>query len=172
MLALKHPQPQIQFLQQKIQELRSALFFSMTSSVLKMPTRIVTALKVDEWGQIWFFVQRPPQLIEAFDREFSAQLDFFKKGKDFFIKIIGRARIVYDPEEVTCLVDLPEEIKRKAMDQLVLIKVMILRADYYEHMISRTNWMRNLGDRLRKWMFKIKPGHISYRLGHDPVMTY
>ena len=108
-------------LQKKISELRSALFFSLGESVLRMPTTIVTALKVDDVGQIWFFVNRPMQNIQEFDREFPARLEFCRKGKSFYLKILGKACIVNDPEELHGLVDVSPEIKARAMGQLVLV---------------------------------------------------
>ena len=63
------PDSSIQFLQDKIEDLRSALFFSLSNAVLKMPTTIVTTLKVDDAGQIWFFVNRPAQFLHEFDKD-------------------------------------------------------------------------------------------------------
>ena len=79
------------FLQEKISDLRSALFFSLTNSVLKIPTTIVTALRVDEVGQVWFFVNRPMQNIQEFDREFPARLEFFKKRKTILPEDHGKS---------------------------------------------------------------------------------
>src|SRR5690606_41917161 len=83
----------LKFLQHKIMELRSALFFSMSDAVLKLPTTIITALKVDELGQVWFFVNKPTQNIQEFDREFPCRAEFFRKGIDGQVKISGRAKI-------------------------------------------------------------------------------
>jgi hypothetical protein len=129
----------LSFLQEKISDLRSALFFSLSNAVLKMPTTIVTALKVDDVGQIWFFVNRPMQNIQEFDREFPAQLDFFKKGKNFYLKILGKACIINDPEEVNGLVSLSEDVKAKAMNQLVLVKVKIQTVEYKDNTPSEVN---------------------------------
>ena len=84
----------LHLLQGKIQELRSALFYSLSNSVLKLPTSIVTALKVDGEGQVWFFVSRPRQQFSPAEQQFPARLEFYKKGKHSLVKIIGRASIV------------------------------------------------------------------------------
>jgi hypothetical protein len=94
---------------------------------------------VDDVGQIWFFVNRPMQNIQEFDREFPAQLDFFKKGKSFYLKILGKACIINDPEEVNGLVSLSEDVKAKAMNQLVLVKVKIQTVEYKDNTPSEVN---------------------------------
>src|SRR6478735_5802959 len=150
------PDSSIHFLQDKIEDLRSALFFSLSNAVLKMPTTIVTTLKVDEAGQIWFFVNRPAQYLHEFDKDFPARLDFFKKGKSFFLKINGKARIVDDPEEVNSLVSLPDEIRTKAMFQMVLVKLKIQHAEYFEkEPRERMNWLQLVKSQLKKCLFNV-----------------
>src|SRR5579872_6692679 len=118
------------FLQKKIQELKNALFFSQNSSLLRMATTIVTILKVDELGQLWFFVPRPQQALHEFDREFPVKLEFFRKGTGYYLHITGKAYIVNDPEEVNSL--LFEDLKKQISGNMVLIKVKMGRADYFE----------------------------------------
>ena len=150
----------VPFLQEKISNLRSALFFSLSNCVLKMPTTIVTALKVDEVGQVWFLVKRPMQNIQEFDKEFPARLEFFRKGKNFYLKIMGKACIVNDPEELNGLVSVSDDIKTKAMDQLVLVKVKIQSAEYMENNPPETNgWFQSIRSQFNRW------------LGHQPA-TY
>ncbi len=67
-------------MRQRISDIGSALFFSENNAVLKLLPTIVTALEVDELGQIWFFVNRPTQSLQEFDHEFPARLDFYRKG--------------------------------------------------------------------------------------------
>ena len=167
------PDSSIHFLQDKIEDLRSALFFSLSNAVLKMPTTIVTTLKVDEAGQIWFFVNRPTQYLHEFDKDFPARLDFFKKGKSFFLKINGKARIVDDPEEVNSLVSLPDEIRTQAMYQMVLVKLKIQHAEYFEkESTDRMNWIQLTRSYLKKWLFNQEPGYRPYSFIPDPAVLY
>jgi general stress protein 26 len=123
----------LSFIQHKIEELRNALFFSASESLLKIPTHIVNVLKVDELGQIWFAIPKPAQHIHEFDNSFAAKLDFFKKGKDFYLKILGKAFIVNDPEEINTIIYINDEIKDQARkNEIVLMKVKITHADYAE----------------------------------------
>ena len=136
-------QSDLQFLQEKIQDLKSALFFSQNTSLLRMATTIISILKVDDLGQVWFFVPKPRQALHEFDREFPVKLEFFRKGKRFFLHVSGKAFIVTDPEEIYSLVD--EDIRQQAAGHMVLIKVRMMKADYFESTIStrRAGWLRD-----------------------------
>jgi hypothetical protein len=122
----------LNFLREKINELRSALFFNTGNAVLKLPTCIITTIKVDEAGQIWFFVNRPEQYLHEFDKEFPARLDFFRKGKRFYLNITGKAYIVSDPEELNETISVTEDDKQRAMANQVLIKFKITGTQYSE----------------------------------------
>ena len=49
---------QISFLQERIEEIGSAIFYNESEAVLKLPTSIVSTVKVDDYGFVWFFVQK------------------------------------------------------------------------------------------------------------------
>src|SRR6476646_9292963 len=123
---------QLSFLQEKIREIGSALFFNLSESVLKLPTAIVTTLKVDDYGFVWFFVQKPMQNLKEFDTEFPVRLDFFRKGSGCCLQVNGKGWVVADPEEMNSFVTLPEDAKKVAMNEMVLVKVKIMRAEYFE----------------------------------------
>jgi general stress protein 26 len=150
------------FLREKIQELRNALFFSQNSSLLRMATTIVSILKVDELGQVWFFVPRPMQALQEFDREFPVRLEFFRKGKGFFLHITGKAYIVNDPEEINSL--LHEDLRQQVSPGMVLIKVKMGKADYFESATSaqHAGWWRDLRTQLHSWLFNTRPGYKPY----------
>ena len=152
------------FLREKIQELKSALFFSQNSSLLRMATTIVSILKVDELGQLWFFVPRPTQALHEFDREFPVKLEFFRKGKGFFLHISGKAYIVDDPEEVNGLVF--DDLKQQISSNMVLVKVKMGKADYFESTAGaqHSGWWRDLRTHLHSWLFNTRPGYKPYQL--------
>jgi len=118
------------FLREKVNDLKSALLFSENTSLLKIFTTIVHVLEVDERGQLWFFVPRPTQELREFDREFPARLEFFRKGKLFYLHITGRAYIITDPVVVNAVVH--EHVLENVQDKMVLIKVRISKACYYD----------------------------------------
>jgi general stress protein 26 len=143
---------QLSFLQEKIREIGSALFFNLSESVLKLPTSIVSTLKVDDYGFVWFFVQKPQQSLKEFENEFPVRLDFFRKGSGCFLQVNGKGWVVTDPEELNTFVTLPEDAKRLAMNEMVLVKVKIMRAEYYETRTSvHHSWWQNAVNTVTAW---------------------
>ncbi len=162
-------QSDMHFLQEKIQDLKNALFFSQNTSLLRMATTIISVLKVDELGQMWFFVPKPQQALQEFDREFPVRLEFFRKGKQFFLHVAGKAFIVTDPEEINSLVH--DDIRELAGDHMVLIKVRMMKADYFESPdhSHQMGWWRDLRNQVYSWMFNTRPGYKPYYLADAPM---
>ena len=152
------------FLQEKIQELRSALFFNSSNAVLKLPTCIITTLKVDEAGQVWFFVNRPEQYLHEFDKEFPARLDFFRKGKLFYLQITGKAFIVTASEELEEAVHVPDAIRPEG-NQGILIKFKMMHAELYDRTIPTNNTaLQKMRSSFAKWLSREKPVTRAFRL--------
>jgi general stress protein 26 len=155
---------QLSFLQERIKEIGSAIFYNQSESVLKLPTSIVTSLIVDDYGFVWFCVQKPSQHLNEFEQEFPAKLDFYKKGKGYFLQVEGKAFVVTDPEELNAYVTLPEDIKKLTTDTLALVKVKIQKAEYYETRSSaRNSWWQQAFSSITTWF-----RHNQYR----PDNTY
>lgn len=143
---------QLSFLQEKIREIGSALFFNLSESVLKLPTSIVSTLKVDDYGFVWFFVQKPMQNLKEFETEFPVRLDFFRKGSGCFLQVNGKGWVVSDPEEMNAFVTFPEDAKKLAMNEMVLVKVKIVRAEYYETRTAmQQSWWQNAVNTVSTW---------------------
>lgn len=126
-----HSLPRQAFLKNKIMDLRQALFFNDSYSVLKFPISIINVLEVDDVGQIWFMVSRPAQHLNEFEKEFRARLAFYKKGKDFFLNVRGKACIVTDPEEIFNLDGIDAEAKKQAITSMVLIRMSVADVQYF-----------------------------------------
>ena len=163
------PQSDLRFLQEKIQDLRNALFFSQNTSLLRIATTIVSVLEVDDLGQVWFYVSWPQQALHEFDREFPVRLEFFRKGRDYFLHVSGKAFIVTDPEEINNLEH--DDIREQADAGLVLIRVKMMKADYFESApaAAQSSWWRDLRNQLHTWMFNTRPGYKPYYLADAPV---
>ncbi|HEY0680152.1 MAG TPA: pyridoxamine 5'-phosphate oxidase family protein [Chitinophagaceae bacterium] len=147
---------QLSFFRDKIQELRSALFFNTSNAVLKFAPCIINTIKVDDAGQVWFFVNRPGQYLHEFDKEFPARLNFFRKGKQFFMNLTGKAYIISDPEELNELISVDDEVKQKAMAHMVLIKFKITAAQYDERNAKQQSLAQKLRLQLNKLLFREK----------------
>ncbi len=142
---------QLNFLQEKIQEIGSAIFFNLSDSVLKLPTSIVSTLQVDDYGFVWFFMQKPKQHLKEFETDFPVRLDFFRKGMSYFLQVMGKGWVVTDPEEMNTISYLPEEAKRLAMNEMVLVKVKIMKAEYYEKSAGRLSRWQNVVNTFTSW---------------------
>ncbi|MHA4806710.1 pyridoxamine 5'-phosphate oxidase family protein [Flavitalea flava] len=161
----------LRFLQEKIQDIRSALFFSQNTSLLRISTSIVSVLKVDDLGQMWFFVPRPRQALHEFDKEFPVKLEFFRKGRNFFLHISGKAYIVNDPEEINSLMD--EDLRGLATGNRVLIKVKMGKADYFETLPPDTiGWWGEIRGKLMGWLFNNRPGYRPYHVDTHLALSF
>jgi general stress protein 26 len=145
----------ISFIEEKIKDLENALFFSMSDAVLKIPTCVVKILETDDLGQLWFQISKPAQSIHAFDRIFPVELDFFRKGKDYYLKVFGKAFLVNDPEEINSAECLTESIKQKVRNNdTLLVRVQISQAEYSEKGLevkSAKNILHQFKTRFYNW---------------------
>jgi general stress protein 26 len=160
----------IKFLQEKILELQSALFFPAIDSPLTIPTHVVPSAEADNEGQIWFVIPRPAQHIDAFEKEFPAKLDFFKKGKGFYLKIQGKAFIVTDAAEAKGFIS-KEAVQRIKDQKAVAIKVKVQTADYFGNTPKpSSNWIKNGGSQLYNWLLNPQYDHRNPQLVTIPVI--
>ena len=163
------------FLQEKIKNLGSAIFFNQSEAVLKLPTSIVRIIHIDEYGYLWFFMQRPPQQLNEFEKEFPVKLDFFRKGLDYSLQVIGKGCIINDREELALITMNIDEMNRGAQnyhpDKLVLIKIKMLRADYFDISGHKTSWFQSALNVLQSWIFPHAPnyGPTTYYPGISEV---
>lgn len=158
----------INFLKEKINDIRSALFFSQNNDVIKMPTSIITVLRVDDDGYVWFFVSRPQQYLDAFEKEFPARLDFFRKGKSYFLQVTGKAFIV-DAKDIAVdeLADVSNQVKDGAMHELVLMKVKIANAEYFDNTREEKSfWWNSFTQSIQRWLFSARLGYSPYEMKH------
>ncbi len=142
----------ITFLREKIMELENALFMSESNALVSLPTHIVRVTEVDESGNIWFIIPKPTQVIESFSKEMPAKLDFFKKGKEFFLKISGVASIVWSSKEMK-----EANLSKQFSDSLrkgdVAVKVKVELSEYVEkNPKPSSNPILNVGSQVYNWL--------------------
>ena len=159
----------LQIFQEKIYELNTALFASHSDAVLKISTCVVSVLNVDDVGQLWFFIPKPRQSINEFEKTFISKVDFFRKGKNFFVEILGMAYTVTDPEEINGLIDFDNEIKNKAMHDSVLVKVRLLHVHYHESkQHAPVNTVKKIKETIHKILFN-RPDYRPYYVVSDTL---
>jgi len=148
------------FLQEKIKNLGSAIFFNQSDAVLKLPTSIVRILHIDEYGYIWFFVQRPLQQLTEFEKEFPVKLDFFRKGLDYSLQVMGNGYIVNDPEELFIVTSNMGDVKQFDPAKMILMKVKMSRVDYFDNISgSKSSWLQSAISLLQSLIFSHAPGY-------------
>ena len=84
----------LQFIKEKITAVKSAIMYSMSNDLIKIPNSIVTAVDVDDEGHLWFVCTPPALGLEYCSNSFPARLHFYRKGTTFHIAVSGKAEIV------------------------------------------------------------------------------
>ena len=154
---------QLSFLKDKIEQIGSAIFFNQSDSVLKLPTSLVSAVKVDDYGYVWFFIKKPKQHIHHFENGFPAQMDFFKKGIEYFLKVTGKGWVVSDPEEISSFFENQEDLDRAAISATVLVKMKIMKVEYFETQVQlKSSWWQNAAAFFSGWFRPSNVGASTY----------
>jgi hypothetical protein len=105
-------------------------------------------------------MQKPPQQLTEFEKEFPVKLDFFRKGLDYSLQVIGNGYIVNDPEELLVITTNFTEIKQFDPGKMILIKVKITRADCYNNIFgTKSSWLQNAINLVQSWIFPNSPGY-------------
>jgi hypothetical protein len=146
---------EIGILKSKIMELQSALFFTESSSIVKLPTHVISDVELDNEGQIWFVIPKPAMHLEAYDKEIPAKLDFFKKGMDFFVKVRGVAFLQTDLVEANENTGLSADMKMRMNDKNVIaVKVAIQDSQLIDNTPKPSqNWLQTSRSQLSSWFF-------------------
>jgi general stress protein 26 len=161
---------QLQFLKEKISQVNTAVFYNLTDCVLRIPNGITSEVSVDSVGQVWFFMNRPKQCINEFDKEFFARLSFLQKGKNFFITVEGRAYLVTDPEDINSLQDFSEEQKHKARTHQLLINLKESQIEYAEKEMQSVNTSFHfIWRKFNRFLSSRQLGYRPYKLELDAV---
>ncbi|HLZ87767.1 MAG TPA: hypothetical protein VKQ52_11020 [Puia sp.] len=142
-------------LKSKIVELQSALFFTESRSIVTLPTHVISDVELDNEGQIWFVIPKPAMQIEAYDKEIPAKLDFFKKGKDFFVKVRGTAFLQTELTEANENAGLSAEMKARMNDAAVIaVKIKIQDFELVDNSPKPTqSWLQASRSQLSSWFF-------------------
>ncbi len=121
------------FLRDKIEDIRIALFKAEMASVLQLPNNIISTLKVDDEGFIWFYTSCNGMYAGQVDKEFFAYLDYYQKGRDSRLRVSGKTTIVEGCGADAAAVD---------DSNLLLLKMKIMQAEYFGTDIEKQqNWM-------------------------------
>jgi hypothetical protein len=144
--------PDISFIQLKLTNIGTALFYCGSNSHLPFSAYIITALKIDKDGYIWFVISKGPQ--EQIDdmNMFEVQLEFYRKGYPFFMKIDGQASVADAKEKMQDLMGKGIHIQEETLSCILLIKVKIEKVIYkelrlqksFQPLNSLSVWLKNI----------------------------
>jgi hypothetical protein len=126
---MEHRHEGFLFLKEKIEEIKVALFRAESESVLQLPNNIISTLKVDDEGFIWFYTSCPDFYAPCLEKELYASLYYYQKGNNC-LQISGKASVENAPME--------NELNRK-----VLLRVKIYKAQYFHTMSPAKNSIVN-----------------------------
>jgi hypothetical protein len=148
-------QNQYCFITEKIQQLQTAILSCDNNSVLKFTSAVVETLYVDKTGCVWIAVNKPMQYHHEFDSSFQVSLNYYRKGKPFFLNTSGIARVLRDPEDN----QLPAELKGELNKGKVLLCIRIQEASYYER---ETKPVQSLLHKCKQSISTIFSGNNTY----------
>jgi general stress protein 26 len=114
------------FLKEKIEEIKIALFKTDTDSLLQLPNNIISTLKVDDDGCIWFFTSCVKPYAHHLEKELYVSLHYYRKENNCRLFIRGKAFIEKDDGD---------SASENSFDKIILLKTKIQQAEYFE---SRT----------------------------------
>ena len=142
---------EMQTLKTKIMELQSALFFTESKSIVKLPTHVISDVELDNEGSIWFVIPKPSMHIEAYDKEMPTKLDFFKKGTDFFVKVRGTAFLQAEINGETLSAEMRERLTNA---DVILVKVEVQESELVDNSPKpKQNWLQASRSQLSSWFF-------------------
>lgn len=141
----------LQFIREKIYQVRSAIMYSMSNELIKLPNNIVKAVKVDEEGQLWFICKHPGRQVDQCDQTFPARLHFYRKGVFFHVEVSGKATIVNDTNVSTTT---------GGIEKPLLIKMTMNSVEYTEPHEKKKTRAEILLEQGYKWLLhKIAIAH-------------
>ena len=142
----------LRFISEKIRELRTAVMYSMSDSPVKLPNDVVTFVKVDDEGQLWFLSHLPVQSLKGYEKHFPVRLHFFRKGRNFFVEVSGKATIVNKIATSNSF-----ESQDIIIPNAVLIKMAMSNIEYVEPHTAPTKpkW-QELAQKTYQWMLGSK----------------
>ena len=151
---MKDQELNVDFIRSKIDEIKSALFSNLIENAYKFPTCIISAIKVDSNGVIWFLMNKAGRFIPPDETSFPAELVFYRKGHPFSLRVSGIASVIADPKTIENFLDLEES---RDISNILLMNIRMSRAEYTEKIIIHTkNWLKRMWSKLEAFVYPIK----------------
>ncbi len=160
-------QKNFQFIKSKINDIRSALFSFSDIDQVNYPTCIVTAIRVDEQGGVWFLMNRNGYRHAGDSNYFPAQLSFYRKGYRFTLKVSGKAEITSNQERISQVIGLPSSSAPMDTNEILLVKMQMTKATYFEWSGDRPDtFLKKIYHNFLRWLhssFVPVERHLEYQ---------
>ncbi len=148
----------LQFIREKIYQIRTAIMYSMSNELVKLPNSIVTAVKIDDEGNLWFVCNKPSHELDQCPTTFPARLHFYKKGTYFHMEVSGKAEIVNNDYKVFA--------EHSDFNRPVLVKMNMCNISYTEPQEKRKKSFEVWLEKAAQWMVK----NIALPRNEKPVL--
>ena len=134
------PNNNFEFLREKIYRLHSAIMYSMSNELIKIPNSIVSVLRIDGEGHLWFQCKAPLLHIQHYEQNFPARLHFFRKGFKYFVEVSGSTVIT------------SRELDDK--NGTLILKMNINHVEYTEAQARKRTWLDQLMEESYSWVLR------------------
>ena len=132
------PHQNMIFMEQRMYEIGSALMYCFDSNNNKLATTIIYALKVSD-GNLYAIIQQQECRFFEKNMSFATELKFYKKGKPFYLDVLGQAVFLENVDELNLLLYGNKNEGLQNKENAVLVKVAIEHIQYHEWKQS-SNW--------------------------------
>lgn len=140
--------PNLQFIREKIYDIRSAIMYSMSNDLVKLPNNIVTAVKVDNDGNLWFTCKRPAEYIDQCEATFPVRLHFYRKGAVCHIEVSGKATIVNEDRNA------PFITTTNGSEKPLLVKMSMNTVEYTQPQEKKKNKFEIILEQGYRWLLR------------------
>ena len=141
-----HQDRNIDFLKEKINDIKIALFKTELNPELQLPNNIIQTLKVEDDGTVWFFTSCNGNHVENIDRSFYAYLNYQKKGAGCRLQLSGKASLVKNDNDGLFSIC---NYAKGSYGKLVLVKMKIMQAEFFENKILENfSWSEKIKNSL------------------------
>jgi hypothetical protein len=153
-----HQDKNLDFLKEKIEDIKIALFKTELNPGLQLPNNIIQTLKVDDDGTVWFFTSCNGDHVKHIDKPFYAYLSYQKKGSDCHLQLRGKATLVNTENEGLFSIC---NYAKGTYGKLVLIKLKIMQAEFFENkLLENISWTGKIKNTFNHLF--LQPLHRTY----------
>lgn len=137
-----HKDKNLEFLKEKIEDIKIALFKTELDVELHLPNNIIQTLKVENDGTVWFFTSSNGNHVNQIDKPFYAYLSYQKKGSSCRLQLSGKANLVEHEDDGLFSIC---NYSKGSYGKLVLVKMKIMQAEFFENKFSENDsWTEKL----------------------------